>query len=249
MGKSMGDLQELIVEKELYMQNRKENYCYLQTALHSLTNASQKQFEEMKNEKWYHRVFDLLTFSKKGKKRVAEQIKTVVQAQQILMQLLVVLSDTDAALFEMIQANTVCIRQLAAQNVQLGYRVKFLEQRLETIEEALHIDAAESKCRRKGEGVFSPKIEREEWNAEKIQKWYYDNVIRENCELHILDSDLVDLSPYHLKTVKGYRNEGIILVAYDKNLGKSYKHSCLDKAQVNQNILNKLKQNGGIIYV
>ena len=111
----------------MYIQNKKENNSYLKTALQSLCDASQAQFEEMRNEKWYHRVFNLVTFSQKVK-RVADQISTLSQAQQILAELLVSLSDSDVALNEMIRENAGCIHQLAAQNAQLALKMKSLEQ-------------------------------------------------------------------------------------------------------------------------
>lgn len=56
----------LQLDTDMHLQT--QDYDAIQTAIQQLTTVSQGQFEEIKKEKWYHRVFDLVTFSQKGKK-------------------------------------------------------------------------------------------------------------------------------------------------------------------------------------
>ena len=81
-------MQELLkIETENFVDNV-ENRDMLVEAIKRISNASEAQFEEIKKEKWYNRLFDLVTFSKKGEKRLAQQITTVAQTQQILIEIL-----------------------------------------------------------------------------------------------------------------------------------------------------------------
>lgn len=95
------------------------NYYYLdcdfedlKCAVEKLTHASGAQFEEIKKEKWYHRLFNMITFSKKGEKRMAEQIGTLVQAQQLLVEILLRLSLDDKKVKELVNTCMVDICSL-----------------------------------------------------------------------------------------------------------------------------------------
>lgn len=104
-----------------------ENYDSLREAVQRLSSASEAQFESIKKEKWYNRVFDMVTFSQKGKKRLAEQIGTVAQAQQVLVELLLRLSANDSKVSELVLQNKSCIERIQEQNIYLLSRIKHLE--------------------------------------------------------------------------------------------------------------------------
>lgn len=104
-----------------------ENYDSLREAVQRLSSASEEQFESIKKEKWYNRVFDMVTFSQKGKKRLAEQIGTVAQAQQILLELLLRLSANDTKVSELVLQNKSSIERIQEQNIYLLSRIKRLE--------------------------------------------------------------------------------------------------------------------------
>lgn len=53
---------------------------YLSTAIQELSNKNQQEFEKMKNEKWFTRIIDLATFSKKKDIRMTTQISNIAQA-------------------------------------------------------------------------------------------------------------------------------------------------------------------------
>ena len=46
----------------------------LQSAVQQLTTKSDAQFEELKNEKWFHRIFNMVVCPRKNNIRMAEQI-------------------------------------------------------------------------------------------------------------------------------------------------------------------------------
>ena len=53
----------------------------LQSAVQQLTTKSDAQFEELKNEKWFHRIFNMVVCPRKNNIRMAEQITSLAQAQ------------------------------------------------------------------------------------------------------------------------------------------------------------------------
>lgn len=103
------------------------NFDNLKEAASRLLNASEKQFEEIKKEKWFNRVFDLVTFSQKEKKRTADQITTLSQAQQILMEILTILSDSDNKVADLAMENLENIKRLIQNDTYLMKRLIRLE--------------------------------------------------------------------------------------------------------------------------
>ena len=123
-------MQELLkIETENFVDNV-ENRDMIAEAIKRISNASEAQFEEIKKEKWYNRLFDLVTFSKKGEKRLAEQITTIAQAQQILIEILLRLSENDAEISDLVQQNMQYIKQLQGQDVYLLERIQQLEKQV-----------------------------------------------------------------------------------------------------------------------
>lgn len=56
-----------MINEEVYTVNQ-DDYDAIREAVKKLSSTSQEQFETIKKEKWYNRVFDMVTFSQKGKK-------------------------------------------------------------------------------------------------------------------------------------------------------------------------------------
>ena len=81
---------------------KQEDYDLIKKALDELTSKSQEQFEEMKKETWFNRLFDMLTFSNKKEIRVAEKITTIAQAQQVFIEMLMRLSVDDKRISQMV---------------------------------------------------------------------------------------------------------------------------------------------------
>lgn len=99
----------------------------LQLAVQQLTTKSEAQFSEIKNEKWFNRVFNIVTFSNKNKIHVADQITSLAQAQSILIEILVRLSDQDASISKMVMQAQSDIYILAQNSTYLQERLYLLE--------------------------------------------------------------------------------------------------------------------------
>lgn len=103
------------------------SFSDVEEAIKNITISNEKQFDSIKKEKWYHRLFNCVTFSQKGKKRMAEQISSLAQAQQVLMDILVRLSAQDAQIALYINQNIQDIRRLSENDLYLQERLNQLE--------------------------------------------------------------------------------------------------------------------------
>ena len=99
----------------------------LQSAVQQLTTKSDAQFEELKNEKWFHRIFNMVVCPRKNNIRMAEQITSLAQAQGILIEILVRLADQDANIAGMVMQSQSDIRALAQNSAYLQERLYLLE--------------------------------------------------------------------------------------------------------------------------
>lgn len=124
-------------EKIILNDSSAQNYEFddLKQAVTKIMTVSENQFEEIKKEKWYTRVFDMVTFSQKKNKRVAEQIGNLAQAQQVLMEILIMLSDTDNRVTELVTDNAESIKKLQENDTYLLKKVIRLEHKLFRIQE------------------------------------------------------------------------------------------------------------------
>lgn len=130
---------ELRIDKSRFAGGQ-EDVEALKIAIERLTTASQEQFEQIKNEKWYLRVFDMVTFSKKSEKRLAEQVSTVAQAQQILLELLLKLSSDNKEIAILVENSFDKIQKLSEQNIYLLSKIKQLENVTLGIKSDMNID-------------------------------------------------------------------------------------------------------------
>lgn len=107
----------------------------LQSAVQQLTTKTDAQFEELKNEKWFHRIFNMVVCPRKNNIRMAEQITSLAQAQGILIEILVRLADQDANIAEMVMQSQSDIRALAQNSAYLQERLYLLEDKSYGIKE------------------------------------------------------------------------------------------------------------------
>lgn len=107
----------------------------LQSAVQQLTTKSDAQFEELKNEKWFHRIFNMVICPRKNNIRMAEQITSLAQAQGILIEILVRLADQDANIAGMVMQSQSDIRALAQNSAYLQERLYLLEDKSYGIKE------------------------------------------------------------------------------------------------------------------
>lgn len=103
--------------------------------MQQLTTKSDAQFEELKNEKWFHRIFNMVVCPRKNNIRMAEQITSLAQAQGILIEILVRLADQDANIAGMVMQSQSDIRALAQNSAYLQERLYLLEDKSYGIKE------------------------------------------------------------------------------------------------------------------
>lgn len=103
---------------------------YLKTAIDKLTSESEKQFQTIKNEKWYTRIIDLATLSNKKNIRISQQISSLAQAQDVLIELLKRLSATDVEIDNMLLNNMHKVENLYSHTEKLALKVKELKEQM-----------------------------------------------------------------------------------------------------------------------
>lgn len=167
--------EELMVNESAFS-GEQENYDAIREAIEKLSTASQEQFETMKKEKWYNRVFDMVTFSQKGKKRLAEQVSTLAQAQQILIELLLRLSSSDVNISNIVRKSMEDIRKISEQNIYLFTRIKRLEDISLGIKEDMDINNLSERDKQVLCG-FLYKINSENNDTSNEQKAYVNAVM------------------------------------------------------------------------
>ena len=96
-----------------------------------LLTATEQQFESIRNEKWFNRVFDMITFSQKKNIRIGEQIQTLSQAQNILLQILPRIAMENMHVASYINENKNTIETLTENDLSLLKLYKNLQMHLE----------------------------------------------------------------------------------------------------------------------
>jgi len=98
-------------------------------AIKKISTSSENQFNELKKERWFNRLFNMITFSNKKNIRLAEQISTLAQAQEILVRILLLLSEKSLEISELVKNNTKDIERtleniVCIELISRGYEVK-----------------------------------------------------------------------------------------------------------------------------
>ena len=97
------------MKEDLIVLNRnieREDIDSIALAIKKLSVSSENQFSELKNERWFNRLFNMITFSNKKNIRLAEQISTLAQAQELLVRILLILSEKSLEISELVKNNT-----------------------------------------------------------------------------------------------------------------------------------------------
>lgn len=118
-----------------------EDYSYLEQAIQNITQNNNQNLEAMRNEKWFNRIFNLITLSNKKSIKVSEQITSIAQAQDILIEILKRLSNTDTKIDNMVLENSKNIERLYGYTEILTRKVKqLLNKVIAGIDEELNIN-------------------------------------------------------------------------------------------------------------
>lgn len=76
----------------------KDNVMLLKEAAEELFSANEKDFEHIKSQNWYKRIWQMVTFSKDNEKVIAKNITSLAKAQDIVLKLLLSLSEENKEL-------------------------------------------------------------------------------------------------------------------------------------------------------
>ena len=96
--------------------NPAEAIQFLIEAVDEISNASEKNFNELKNTKWYSRLWKMVIFSKDHEKMLAQGVSSLVKLQEIVVKALLLLSQQSEKSAEIISEHADSISRLS-QNV------------------------------------------------------------------------------------------------------------------------------------
>jgi hypothetical protein len=103
------------------------NFDALKATVDRLFNATQEEFETIKNEAWYVRVFDMVTLSNKKEIRLANQIGNIAQSQEVVLELLLRLSNTSATFSDLLASALEKMKTHTELSIRLAERIKRVE--------------------------------------------------------------------------------------------------------------------------
>ena len=188
------------MKEDLIVLNRnieREDIDSIGLAIKKLSVSSENQFSELKNERWFNRLFNMITFSNKKNIRLAEQISNLAQAQELLVRILLILSEKSLEISELVKNNTKDIERLGKNDIYLLNRIKKLEDQVFGIKkeiklENLSLNAKELLlgCLRKLSNLFDYTNDNQKWYINIIlNKLNIDRLEYNNLELAINELD------------------------------------------------------------
>ncbi|MCD8379057.1 MAG: hypothetical protein LUC95_01745 [Lachnospiraceae bacterium] len=104
-----------------------EDYDALEMAIVELAGIPEENFGEVKNEDWYRRAFDMVEFAGNGKSCVADCISETEHAQQVLIDMLLIMMESDENISVLVTRHTEDLRKICKQTIWLYSRIKRLE--------------------------------------------------------------------------------------------------------------------------
>lgn len=171
--------------------DKEVDFSDLKEATNKLCSASENQFFQIQKEKWYKRLFDAVTFSKKNEKRLAANITNLAQAQQILIELLIRLSARDTKVAVLVEQSFDKIAELSASSVRIAEAVKVLRDRcILGLEKSSDIGDLSGTQKEILAGILLTVAERFNDLSEAQQK-YIDAVLR---YIKVIDPQHIDVS-------------------------------------------------------
>lgn len=164
------------------------DFTDLQEATQRLTTASDEQFQSLKSEKWFSRLFDMLTFSNKKGIRVAEQISNLAQAQTLLMELLIRLSARDEKVAALVEDSFERLEQLSRNDLLLARKLRRLEDRVTLgTKEEYELDSLSEREKLILAGVLTYAAQRLATPSEAQQEYASAILRRIDQDAHVLD--------------------------------------------------------------
>ena len=95
--------------------NPQEALAVLQNAAAEVFSEEERNLSEMQKKAWYKRLFELLTFSRKNEKALAQSVASLAKLQEIVVKALLVLSVQNTELSDDIRGISESNRLLSEQ--------------------------------------------------------------------------------------------------------------------------------------
>jgi len=101
-------------------QNTDEAIQCLIEAASQIFTSSEKDFQAMKNTKWYQRLWKLITFSKDNEKKLANGVSNLAKLQEIVMKALLLLAEKSAEMSDFVCQHDEEIARLSKNQASLA---------------------------------------------------------------------------------------------------------------------------------
>lgn len=93
-------------------------------AAQDLAGATEKDLNTLKSKKWYHRILDVVTFSQGSKIQTLKNIETLAKLQEIVLRVLVMLSQQNAEISTALRDQSELLKNLQFQDIALLNAIK-----------------------------------------------------------------------------------------------------------------------------
>lgn len=104
--------------------NQLENIDWILEAATDLSHATEADLQAMKGKKWYHRLLDMITFSNGNQIQAAKDIGSVAKLQEIVIRILVMLSQENAELSTAVKQQAELLSGLSCNDMALLTAIK-----------------------------------------------------------------------------------------------------------------------------
>lgn len=104
--------------------NQLENIDWILEAATDLSHATEADLQAMKGKKWYHRLLDMISFSKDNQIQIARDIGSVAKLQEIVIRILVLLSQENAELSAAVKQQAELLSGLSCNDMALLNAIK-----------------------------------------------------------------------------------------------------------------------------
>ena len=96
--------------------------CIIEAAQETM-NATEKDFEAIRSKKWYKRLWETVTFSKDNQIKMAKGVSSLSKLQEIMIRLLVVLSQNSTEISNAVKQNSDLINRLSITDALLSRQI------------------------------------------------------------------------------------------------------------------------------
>ena len=100
-----------------------DDISWIIEAAQETMNATEKDFEAIRTKRWYKRLWETVTFSKDNQIKMAKGVSSLSKLQEIMIRLLVVLSQNSTEISNAVKQNSDLINRLAITDALLSRQI------------------------------------------------------------------------------------------------------------------------------